>query len=139
MALIRCREGEYSKDRIPVTGSVYGIPERMKEFRESLFIMFNTKTQRYEVHDSAQDECTLACELPYDELDARALLYVREHHVSRLKELAEEVERHNERLEQAAHDAAMDKAGYRMKEAIRYLSSHESAETLPKEMIEDDA
>ena len=139
MALIRCREGEYAKDRVPVRTSVYGIPERMKELRESLFVMFNTKTQRYEVHDSTQEDCTLACELPYEELDARALLYVREMRRERTEALVREIEAHNERMVERAHNEHMDKAGYRMKQAIKYLASHESAEQLPKEMIEDDA
>lgn len=138
MALIRCREGEYAKDRIPVVRSVYGIPERMKELRESLFMMFNVKTQRYEVHDSTQTDCTLACELPFEQLDARALLYVREHMRERTEALVAEIERHNEQLEEKSYQEKMDKAGYRMKQAIRYLSSHESAETLPEEMLNEE-
>lgn len=138
MALIRCREGEYAKDRVPVMTSVYGIPERMKELRGSLFVMFNKKIQRYEVHDSTQDDCTLACELPYEELDARALLYVREHMRERTEALIAEIERHNERVENEEYNREMDKAGYRMKNAIKWLSAHESAEELPEEMLNEE-
>ena len=138
MALIRCREGEYAKDRIPVVGSVYGIPERLKEFRESLFVMFNKRTQRYEVHDSTQLDCTLACELPFDELDARAVLYVRERRRERTEVLVAEIERHNEMLEEKGYQERMDKAGYKMKNAIKWLDSHESADKLPEEMLNED-
>ena len=137
MALIRCREGECSKDRIPVLNGVYGIPERLKELRESLFVMYNTVAGVYEVHDASQDDCTLACELPYEELDARALLYVRERMRERFDEMVAEIERHNAMLEETAMNEQMDKAGYKMRQAIKYLSSHESADSLPKEMIEE--
>ena len=139
MAAIRCREGEYSRGYVPVIGSVYDIPARLKEIIPSLFVMFNTRTQRFEVHDAAQDGMTLACELPFDELDARAVEYVRERHVSRLEQVAAEIDRYNERLEKSAYDKHMDKANYRMKEAVRYLQQHESKTELPKEMMTDDA
>lgn len=137
MAFIRCREGEYAENRIPVTGGVYGIPERLKELRDSLFVMYETTCGVYEVHDASQDGCTLACELPYEELDARALLYVRERMRERFEELVAEIDRHNAKLEQDVYDRHMDKANYKMRQAIKYLDSHESAETLPKEMIEE--
>lgn len=137
MATIRCREGEYAKNRIPVTGGVYGIPERLKELRDSLFVMYETTCGVYEVHDASQDDCTLACELPYEELDARALLYVREHMRERFEELVAEIDRHNAKLEDAALNEHMDKAGYKMRQAIRYLDQHESADSLPKELIEE--
>ena len=63
MALIRCREGEYAKNRIPVTGSVYGIPERMKELRESLFIMFNTKTAQANTSIQSKGLCKMKTEI----------------------------------------------------------------------------
>jgi hypothetical protein len=100
--------------------------------------MFNKKTQRYEVHDSTQDDCTLACELPYEELDARSLLYVRECMRERTEALIAEIERHNERLENEEYNREMDKAGYKMKQAIKWLGSHESAEELPEEMLNEE-
>lgn len=137
MAWIRCREGQYAKDREPVMGSVYGIPERLKEISSSLFVMFNKVTQVFEVHDASQEGCTLACELPYEELDARALTYVRERFVTRFEELVREVDRHNERLAEEAHRSHMSVANDRMKDAMTYMRRHESADKLPEEMMQE--
>ena len=127
-----------SRDREPVTGGVYGIPERMKEISESLFIMFNRRTQKFEVHDSEQGVYTLCCDLSFDELDARAIEYVRERHVSRLQTLAEEIDRHNEKLEEKAHSDYLNRANDRMFEAVKYLKAHESADELPEEMLNEE-
>lgn len=137
MAAIRCREGEYAKDRVPVMCTVCGIPARLKEISETYFIMFNKKTQKFEIHDSAQPESTLACELPFYELDARTLDYVREHHVSRLDQIVMEIDQHNDKLVNDAMVHHMDKANYKMRDAIKYLKHHESAEELPEEMIQE--
>ena len=137
MAVVRCREGEYAKDRVPVMCTVCGIPVRLKEISPTYFVMFNKKTQKFEIHDSAQPDTTLACELPYDELDARALEYVREHHVSRLDQIAMEIDAYNDKLVNDATAAHLDTAGQKMKETIRYLKAHESAEEIPEEIIND--
>ena len=121
MRWIRCEEGVSTRERIAVTSDVYGITERIKEIDKDYFVMLNRETQRFEIHISGQ-ECTLGCEIPYDELDARTLEYVRAHHSSRIAaiqreiELAEkqaEAERRREMRE--IHDRAADGFAYAAK------------------------
>lgn len=130
-------EGQYGKDRIPVLSNVYDIPERLKEINPNFFVMFNSVTQKYEVHDAAQTMNTFACQLPFDELDARALEYVQKYSFVNLDKLAREVEEHNERLDEQRKNTILDKAGYKMKQALKYLDQTSKTDQIPKELIEE--
>jgi len=135
MAVI-CREGEFAAGRIPVTSHVTDIPARLKEIGPGYFVMFNARTQRFEIHDGTQAGGTLACVLPFEELDARALEYARRYHVSRLEETAREIDAHNERLEEAARAHFLDRAAEKTREAVSYLKNRADTDIIPKELIE---
>jgi len=133
--MIRCYEGQHSKDRIPVISHVTDIPVRLKELNRAFFVMFNTKKQKYEIHCSDQPFSTLACVLPFDELDARALTYVREFSNERFEKNARDVEEHNERLIAKAEADLIDKANYKMREAFNYLKNNSKTDSVPREVI----
>ena len=135
MAVI-CREGEFAEGRIPVTSHATDIPARLKEIRPEYFIMLNTRTQRFEIHDAGQRDGTLACVLPFDALDARALEYARRYHVSRLAETAREIDDFNERLEREAQKRHLDRAADRTREALNYLKDRTDTDIIPKELIQ---
>lgn len=135
MRLLKLEEGQFTKDYFPVTGGVYDIPQRLKEIDSRYFVMYNKRNQTYEIHVKGQ-ESTYGCTLPYGTLDARALSYVREYSAQRTAQIAEEIERHNERIAQQSQNEYMDKANMKMKEAYRYLNNHESSEEIPKELID---
>ena len=135
--MIRCAEGKYSKDRIPVISHVTDIPVRLKELNRAFFVMFNVKTQRYEVHSSDQPFATLACTLPFDELDARAILYVREHSAERLEIIAKEIDEYNDRLVAKREAETIDKANYKMREAFNYLKNNSKTDSIPQEVIDE--
>jgi hypothetical protein len=71
-------EGEYDAVHIPITSDVCGIVDRLKEIDEGYFVMFNRVSGKFEVHHSGQFHDTLACELPFNQLDDRAVQRVRE-------------------------------------------------------------
>ena len=132
---VYCREGEYGRNRVPVLSNAMDIPARLKAMRESFFVMFNARTQRFEIHDAAQTGGTLCCALPFDELDARALEYARCYRAERLCETAREVEAHNERLEREAQRDYLNRAADRTREALSYLKRADT-DDIPKELIE---
>jgi hypothetical protein len=135
--MIRCVEGRFDRDHVPVTSHALDIPIRLKELNGAFFVMFNVRTQRYEVHCATQPFDTLACTLPFDQLDARAIEYVREHSVERLETIAREIEEHNEKLVKRAEEEAIDKANYKMREAFNYLKNNSKTDSIPKEVIEE--
>jgi len=131
-----CREGEFAAGRIPVTSHVTDIPARLKALAPGYFVMFNTRAQRFEIHDAAQRGGTLACVLPFDALDSRAVEYARRYHVSRLAETAGEVDAFNERLEREAREKYLERAAGKTREALTYLEKRTDTDIIPKELIE---
>jgi len=132
-----CREGCFSKHRVPVTDSVTFIPQRLKEIDPDYFVMFNTLTQRFEVHDSRQPFSTLACVLPFDGLDERAIRHVREHRVEHLADIVDGIERHNDRLERQAERDFLSRAADRTREALTYLSHTDKTDQLPPDLLKE--
>ena len=132
-----CTEGRFAKDRIPVLSNVYDIPVRLKEVNRDFFCMFNTREQKFEIHDASQLGTTLACVLPFDELDARAISYVREFARERLPIVAAEIERYNEELDRKQKAALIDKANYKCREALNYLKDNTHTDALPQEVIDE--
>lgn len=133
----RCTEGRFSRDRIPVLSHAMDIPVRLKEVNRDFFVMFNTRTQRYEIHCASQLGDTMACSLPFDELDARAIRYAREFSAARTKQIAEEIERYNEKLEKDRYDAMLDKANYKCREAFNYLKNNSKTDEIPEEVLRE--
>lgn len=134
--MIVCHEGLCEHGRAPLTSHVCDIPRRLKAMRPTLFVMIDVSSGRIEIHDSAQRGGTLACVLPYSELDARALTYVQRYRRERLAETAREIDEHNARMERQALAGHLGRAADRTREAIGYLSRHASIDRLPRELME---
>lgn len=66
---------------IPVFTNVTNIPERIKEYDPELFVVFNKKNQRYEIHARDSGETSYNCTIPYKDLDERALRYIRKNDI----------------------------------------------------------
>lgn len=130
-----CFEGQHAKDRSAVTCNVFSIPERLKELDHRFFVMFNHKTQKFEVHVTGQQGTTLGLELPYPDLDYRAITYTRDRMTDRFDEMAKEVDRHNEKLQQTSLEHAFDKSNAVMKEAITWAVRHPSKQESPEELL----
>lgn len=129
------REGEYAPGRIPVTSHALDIPGRVKELDGRLFIMLNTRTQKYEIHSASETGSTLECVLPYEALDERTVRHVRRHRIERTEELAREVEEHNARLEEDERRRWLAAAGERTAEALKYLRGRTDTDEIPKELM----
>ena len=84
-----------------ITTSVTRIPERLEEIDSNLFVCFNIKTQRYEVHSLANRGSTFCFSVPYDELDNRVIEIFRRSNIRErnVKEIIRELDRENEERE----------------------------------------
>jgi hypothetical protein len=83
-----------------VESNVFNIPERIKEIDPDYFILFNTYSQKYELHHTLTPWNTYQLTFPYEALDERAVFHVNRTHVRRAKQLAMEVEEHNRKLDE---------------------------------------
>lgn len=133
MKWIQCREGVNDEERIAVTSDALDIVRRIKEIYEGYFVMLNRRTQRFEVHVRGQ-KCTLGCELPFEQLDARAVEYVRRHERERIDELMREMDMEEARL-QRERDARLHEAAERMADGLAFLHN-KSTDVFPDEAAE---
>lgn len=65
----------------PVFTNVQDIPQRVKEYDPELFIVFNTKNQRFEIHSKDGGETTYNATIPYKDLDERTIRYIRKNDI----------------------------------------------------------
>ncbi len=83
----------------PVFSSVYFIPERLREYDADLFVVRNSKKQRFEVHSLANIGDTYGLTVPYPELDARTITLVQKNNLAAHgRTIFREIDQHNERL-----------------------------------------
>ena len=85
-----------------IKSNVYHIPERLKEIDPSLFVVWNNKNKRIELHSTENKGNTFYMALPFNELDSRTIDYV--HHNMRIREqgLLKHIDAHNRTLEEKA-------------------------------------
>lgn len=65
----------------PVFSSALNIPERIKEYDQDLFLVFNNKNERFEIHSYEGGETSYNATLPFKSLDARTLRYIRQNDI----------------------------------------------------------
>ena len=75
------------------------ITSRLKEIDNSYFVVFNTKSNKYEVHSKRQVENTFCVGLPFSELDERTVNFVNKTRVENRDRLLRELEIENQKLE----------------------------------------
>jgi len=85
---------------LPVFNNIYDIPQRLRDIDDTLFVVFNAKTQKFEVHSLEHKPETYAWEVPFEQLDVRTLRLARRNSLRmRGDEIFKEIDRNNERIE----------------------------------------
>lgn len=95
----------------PIWSDVFNIAKRVYEYSNNLFVVFNTKTQKYEIHSIANGPGANSKEMdiPYDELDTRTLdriwwQDIRVHGEEIFKRLDRQAEEYKKRKEKEFRD-----------------------------------
>ena len=81
--------------KIRLTHDVYEISKRIKYLDNGYFIVYNTSTCKFEVHNSNQLDTTYCLTLPYSYLDERSLNYVAKTRCANIEQILEEIEQNN--------------------------------------------
>ena len=77
----------------------YFISQRIKEIDINYFLMFNTKTKKFEVHNKRQAGNTFCVGLPFITLDERSLDYIQKTRIENIDNLIKEMDKENEKIE----------------------------------------
>lgn len=118
-------------DREIIETNVYHIPERLREIDPDYFVVYNHKEHRFEVHHWGQKDNTLAVIIPYDELDARTIERVRATRIEYIDRIIAEIDKNNERIAKSRLNTHLDRNGQILKDMHKYVTTHESKETIP--------
>jgi len=88
----------------PIFSDVHDIARRLREeVDDTLFIVWNSLRQRYEVHCLEHWPDTYAWAVPFDRLDARVVRLAKRNNLRvRGRDIFREVDEHNRKLEESA-------------------------------------
>lgn len=86
------------------------VTKRIKEIDTNYFIVFNTKSKKFEVHNKEQHENTFCLSLPFGELDNRTLDLVQKTRVENINKLIEEIDKENQKKETQKHKEILNLA-----------------------------
>lgn len=84
---------------IELKSDAFFVSERLKEIDQSYYLVFNTISNKYEVHSSKQVGCTYCLTCPNDALDERLVELTKKTRRENLYELLKEIDKANEKLE----------------------------------------
>jgi hypothetical protein len=81
------------------SSGAYDIPHRLREYDPALFVVFNTRRQRFEIHSLNHVINTYACDVPNNRLDGRVEEVVRRGDIRvRGGKVFVEMDEHNRRI-----------------------------------------
>lgn len=121
-AHIKQKTGEGCMALIKIQENSFNIVQRLKEIDENYFVVFNTKTSKFEIHNSAQNLSTF-CLTVDGELDCRVIKKVLKTRAENIEKLLREIEEHNEKLEKEKNRKVHDELSFKLGETFDYYKS----------------
>ena len=103
---------------VPISDPM-SISRRIKEIDAGYRLFFNNKTNRVEVHNKNNIGDTLSLVCPFDKIDTRLIVLLRQTRRERSKEVFEEIEKNNAKLEDEQTNKTIDNARERVKELLK--------------------
>lgn len=102
---------------------MFDIVNRIKRIDKGYFIVFDTKTNKYEVHNRNQTDNTYCLTSPYISLDKRLIDYVYRTSLQYNSNLIKEIEEHNARLEKDSIDKQQNYIESNLKDIYKIANS----------------
>ncbi|MBQ3494591.1 MAG: hypothetical protein IJA69_04165 [Clostridia bacterium] len=84
--------------QIPILNDSLFISNLVKQIDKDYYIIYDTKKQKYQLHNSAQVGGSYCLTCPYKELDARFLEYAQKTRRENQETIFKEIEKQNELL-----------------------------------------
>lgn len=92
---------------MPARGDICDIRHRVLEIDPSYVLVYNARTGKHEIHNAdSRWRTTYELTVPFNELDARTLDYVRETQIWNSKKLIAEMEANNARIDAEKQSSA---------------------------------
>lgn len=93
----------------PVFSDCHDITRLLSEYDEQLFLVWNVRRQKYEIHSLANQILTYACDVPNNRLDSRIIAELRRGDLRlRGEEIFNEIDDHNDYIRKSAENRRKD-------------------------------
>lgn len=93
---------------IKIDNDVFDVVNRIKQIDDKYFVLYNLSRKKYEVHYKRAKN-TYELTLPFDTLDARAVLHVQKTKVENQKKIFAEIKVENQKLEKAKQKEQLER------------------------------
>lgn len=120
-------------EKLLIKNDTFNIVKRLKKIDKKYFVLYNLATKKYEIHFGKTN--TLQLVVPYNSLDKRTLNLVLKTRVENHKKILEEMERHNQKLDQEKQNKMLDEARYKAKEMLQYASQKSDTQDFKQSYI----
>ncbi|MDD2445770.1 MAG: hypothetical protein PHX09_03050 [Clostridia bacterium] len=104
---------------IKVETDVFFISERLREIDKDYFIIFNSKTQGFEIHHKGQIMNTFCLNVPYRTLDARTLELVQKTRIENIKNITDNLDNENIKTEELLNNQTLNVARDMLKQIAK--------------------
>jgi len=97
-----------SKYFLLIEKDLYNISGRLKEIDKGYFIVYNTKKEKYEIHNAFNKRGTYCFTSPYKSLDNRTYDYCLKTRIENSDKLIREMEKQNENKEKQKNNSFLN-------------------------------
>lgn len=101
---------------IKIENDIFFLAQRLKEVDDGYFIALNTKTKNFEVHNQNQPISSFCLLVPKNKLNPGLVEYVRKTRCSRQKNIIEQMEIENQKLQKENQNKILAEAQEKFEE-----------------------
>ena len=105
--------------KIKINSDVFNIIDRLKQIDEGYYVMFNTNSKKFEIHNS-NTKNSYCLTVPYGQLDLRTLVLVEKTHVKNYNNIIKLIDENNSKKEIENVENLKEISDYKIKELLRY-------------------
>ena len=87
--------------KIKIERDVYNISKRVMYIDKDYYVVYNTSTSKFEIHNNSQIGSTYCLTLPFNELDTRTLDYIYQTKSENIEKILEKIDNDNKIRESA--------------------------------------
>ena len=98
--------------KIKIDCDVYNISKRVKYIDKDYYVVFNTSTSKFEIHNSSQIGSTYCLTLPFSTLDERTLNFINETKTENIENIITKIEKENKIRESAEKSSTFSNINY---------------------------
>ena len=108
--------------KIKIESDVFEITKRIKEIDDGYFVMFDTKNNRYELHNLYQDN-TYCLTYPYADLDSRLIEMILYSNITNIDNIINDIDNNNKEIERNTENQIKNQTEYQVREICNFASN----------------